>query len=269
VVALGNGSSGVAAAIASRDGSELVRLGSDTPYFLSWSPDGGRIATHRGGEGLAVVDLDGSASPLGARPGAFQAPEWINDHQLIVVAEGSSLEASTTPATKDLARLVIADIDGTTTELAPLGAAGHFSYDPVSDRLAVIDGDSASERLRIIDMATGDARELATEPVLAMEWSPDGTRLLTFVVRDRQLVPQVWVDATMEAEYPPFEPSQTFLTEYLQFWGQYMRSVQLWAPSSDEFVYATVEDEIVSQSLGSEPQVVSEGVMAQWTSPPA
>ncbi|HKX76316.1 MAG TPA: hypothetical protein VJR05_13100, partial [Acidimicrobiia bacterium] len=59
--------------------------------------------------------------------------------------------------------------------------------------------------------------------------------------------------------------SVTFVTEYLPFWDQYLRTLSLWSPAGDAFVVANGEGNIVVQELNqSTPRVIGPGTFASW-----
>jgi hypothetical protein len=104
---------------------------------------------------------------------------------------------------------------------------------------------------------------------VGFEWSPDGNRLLTWSFRGGRLQPEVWrSDGTLEHSFGPITPTATFVSEYLPFWGQYVRTVRTWSPRSDAFVFAarTAEEDVIHiQNLNADrPQRLAPGSMAQW-----
>ncbi len=270
LAALGNdGSGGVAGAVADISSGDVTGIGSGAPHFLAWSPDGSRLATHRNGTRIDLVDNDGSIRNVSQEPATFQAPDWLSDGEIVVAVVGSGLQASLGDLPAGMARLLAVSDDGRTRDLIEVEPISQFDLDPGRGRLAVFDGPPGAGRMRILDLGTRAVSEVDAPGTVAFEWNPDGSRLLTLSFVDGRLVPEVW-SATGEAEaaFEPFTPTAMFVNEYLVFWGQYVRTVRLWSPSGDAFVFpaATASEEAVYvQRLDQDgPERVTDGSMAQW-----
>lgn len=268
LAALGSGSDGVAGAVADLETGAVTGIGSGSPHFLAWSPDGRRLATHRNGARLDFVTSDGATEPIRQEPAIFQAPDWISEVELLVPVLGSALSVSNVSIGAQTARLVAIGADGSTRDILEVDAISMFDLDPTGAHVAVFDGPPGDGRLRTVELGSGAVNEIDAPNTVGFEWSPDGSKLLTLSFRDRQLHPQVWSAEGSERTYSPFAPTATFVNEYLTFWGQYVRTVQTWAPDGSAFVFAAQTqgaDTIFIQNLDEpEPQQLVPGSMAQW-----
>jgi TolB protein len=244
--ALGNGESGVVGAVADPRTGSITSLEGARPFFLAWSPDSTRLATFKDGRAVAVVEPGMGEIPLSESGGLFQAPEWLDESSVLAVV-GSPLTSVGLGAASDapsrIARISVAD--GETSTVVETRPYASFSLDDRRERLAVLDGDPNTlliGRLRVVAV-DGHAPPVivADAGVLAYEWSPDAELLLYIRLSGDELVPAVW-DGTSSRDFGGFRPSSSFLSEYLPFWGQYVRSLTTWSPQSDAFVYAASTD---------------------------
>ncbi|CAN5896727.1 hypothetical protein BH23ACT5_BH23ACT5_07790 [soil metagenome] len=277
LAALGNdpGGDGVALIMidVSRRSAEVVDVGQ--PYFMDWHPDGDRLVAHIGGDLLASVAADGDRQPLGVTTGPFQAPQVTAEGRVLAVVGSSDLTASASDG-------VIAQLRGGTLGFLDdgemvdaLGNTSSFvSFEMAANgrHVAFVDGigrgGTALGPLVVAAVDGSDAVTVAGEGVVAFEWSPNGDHLL-FLTPDRQegFVPHVW-DGSVVNDYPGFLPSGVFLTQYLPFWSQYIRSITQWAPDSGAFTYAAAgEDEssmVWIQPLDGERREAGAGEMVTW-----
>jgi WD40 repeat protein len=271
LAALGNdGVAGVAGAVGDPSSGEVIGIGTGAPHFLAWSPDGSRLATHRNGARVDLFGRDGTARNVPLTPATFQAPDWVSDGEVLVAVDDSGLQASISDVPSGgTARLVAVAENGNTRHLIEVDLMSQFDLDPARLLLAVFDGPPGSGRMRILELESGAISEVAAPETVAFEWSPDGSRLLTLSFTDGQLVPEVWsATGTAEGAFEPFTPTRMFVNEYLAFWGQYVRTVRLWSPSGDAFVFPAstpTEDVVLLQRLDADvPERVVAGSMAQW-----
>lgn len=276
IAALGNDPAGRGVAlvmIESPDADDVTATTVDLgqPYFVSWSPDD-RLAAHVGDQ-LAVVESDGTRRPIPATPGAFQAPAWTADGDLVVVLDrdvGTTVAATAQQpqaSSGDLA--VISDAGALVTTIAPV--AGPVGFVVGGDRLAWVEGGTGSAAvvgpLRVADLATGAIQDVSTGPVATADWSPDGSMLL-FLELDTsgQLVPRVW-DGAEVVDFSSITPTARWATEYLPFWFQYAQGITQWAPDGTAFVQAATTpdgDGIWIQPLVEDRRQVAAGDMAVW-----
>ncbi|HMA22750.1 MAG TPA: hypothetical protein VKP00_02120, partial [Gemmatimonadaceae bacterium] len=103
--------------VANADGSGIARLTSDTSSYSepAWSPDGARIAVVKGGDGIWLMDADGTHARQLAHDGF--APAWTADGTRIRFAkptgrDGAQTEIDEASATgPDVARIAVWPLD--------------------------------------------------------------------------------------------------------------------------------------------------------------
>lgn len=264
-------------------GAEANTLDQGQPLYFSWAPDGQRLLTHIGTERLALLSLDGTQTPLDARPAAFAAPQWGPDGNELVYAVREGTAQHLVVARPDgTVQRKITDFDGIISfTLRP--DRGQIAYAITPDPI----GTAAFGPLYVADLGSNQAHELSAEPVLAFFWSPD-SRHLIFLRPERhppvtpipEAAPlrqeQLWLrwhvwDGTRTYPASLFSPSDTFLLDYLRFFDQYAQSMTLWAPDGSAFVYAGMGENgfqgiwVHPIGEGSQPTRVTRGVFAAWS----
>ncbi len=87
-------------------------------------------------------------------------------------------------------------------------------------------------------------------------------------LEDAGLILRVW-DSGIVTEYFTALPTGPFFNRYLIFWGQYDRSMTLWAPDSSAFVFPATDrgvDSVFLQRLVDEfPLIVAPGAVANFS----
>jgi Tol biopolymer transport system component len=240
-----------------------VAIGTGSPFYLSWSPDGRQLLVHVGTTELGVTDVSQKLRRLNDRPGRFQAPIWLADgrtvydrmhgpQQQLVVADGA-------------ARHVLETFTGSVA----------FDASPDGSKLAYrIDGSGASDGV-YVQPVDGGHRTLVTHAgAPAFFWSPTGDHLLLLTVTgtgsSRSARWGVWSGGhvTTSAAY---QPSQTFGQQYLPFFDQYAQALTPWAPDGSAFAFAGVvggtAGVYVQQVDGGAPARVSDGEFVLWSPP--
>ena len=165
---------------------EPRRITRGRPCFWDWSPDSRNILMHSGFTGddgrllyLGIND-DGTTRVVQnnvARPGLFQSPG---------ISPTGKYWAFGDLGEEGEPRVII---DGG-NKFQPLVAlhkgVAAMSWNPVGDQLAFISPDEHAQHcygeLRLIDAATGNARILTDQTVIAFFWSPDGRKIAYFTV---------------------------------------------------------------------------------------
>lgn len=268
VAALGNDPEGAGVALLlvdlDTDEARIVEVGQ--PYYLDWHPNEPTLVVHVGTSDLAILDTDDGRDPLAIEPGPFQAPAWTGEGRVLapVSSEGA------TAAVGELVQATIdelAVIDATDGTFQPVAAIDEMvMFEVAADRVAYVEGDTGVGPLAVVGLDGEDPVEVADD-VAAFEWSPSGDLLLFHVIEaDVGFVPHVWDGEEVE-EYPPFVPTVTFLSEYLPFWSQYVRTITQWAPDGTAFAYAEGTDEstVWIQPRDGERRAMGPGVMVSWS----
>ena len=248
-------------------GGEAVPLDTGSPFYFSWSPSGDRLLVHVGRDRLDTLALDGTASSLGARPGAFNTPVWTGDGRSFVYV--SRVEGRQ--------RLIVRDAERQgERELAELEGPTRFVVNPDGSRVAfqAIEGDAGLGPLQVVDRRTGRISDVTDGTTPAFFWSPDGDRLLyLFVDPDDERIWlrwRIWGGPT-QIELPRFLPTPVFAREYLQFFDQYAQSMSLWAPDGSAFTYAGIAESggagiwVQPARDGADPILIGDGVFASWS----
>lgn len=281
--------------------SRLLATGS--PMYWDWTDDGRRLLIHSGQgrarDTLALIDLQGAAQADNlATPGYFQAPGVASGDRYLAFAEQESGGLST---------LVI--VDTQTGEHRPYEQVGSLalSWSPTEDRLAFTNGSIEGHpfwgALRLLDVSTGETRVLSRQTVLAFFWSPDG-RSIAFITIGRddedsihastapktRRVGRLTSQPAMPVQQPgqnyltlsivdvdtgeglrllDFEPTATYLTQFLPFFDQYALSHRIWSPDSNALVLPVREEGVnmvvVVPARGGRPHRLAEGDIAFWS----
>lgn len=254
------------------DELEVRRLDAGQPFYFVWDPGGGGILSHVGSGRLALQQLEGAPEPLDRTPARFQAPDWEGDRRLYALAEPAD-------------GVLVVDRGGETTELIRFAGPGFF--DLAGDRVAFVarGGDeilnaaqtrvpqALPDALTVLDVTSRETTVVSREPVLAFEWSPDGSALLFLALGgDAALRWNVWTDEAAVA-YPAFVATSLEIQQYLPFFDQYARSQTRWSPGSDAFAYAGTSEATGESGIWVQPVdgraapalVAGEGGHVSWS----
>jgi dipeptidyl aminopeptidase/acylaminoacyl peptidase len=231
VAYLGNApdGSGVAMGLVDVAAGTARLVDSGAPYYLDWAPDGSRLAVHTDNTDVALIDLEGRRDPLPVEPGLFQAPEYLSDGRILIATAG------------DERGVAVVGADGAVRTVGPADGVTFFSSSAAEDLVAYTDN-SNNEVLGSLQVVgiDGSGHQTVTEgPVVAFEWSPTGARLL-FLTLDRAaraLVPRIWETGRL-TEFEAVIPTAQTIAQYLPFWDQYSRVLNLWAADAGSFVLA-------------------------------
>jgi hypothetical protein len=246
---------------------EATALDAGAPLYLSWNPTGDELVVHVGADRLDRLEIEGTVTPVGARPGTFNVPVWTSDGRSLVYAS----------ATGDRQQLVAHDLERDRAEsLVRFDGGITFVVSPDGRQVAfqVADGPGDVGPLSVLDRETGAVERVVDEITPAYFWSPDGGRLL--YVLPEQISDRFWFrwgvwDGETSFTTSRFYPTEVFGRDYLQFFEQYAQSMTLWAPDASAFAYAGVSESgaagvwIQPAVEGIEPTLVTGGVFASWS----
>lgn len=265
---------------------EMVDIGNEVsirevdvgqPFYFAWNPTGDELVAHVGANRLDVLSplpQAGEPEPLAPAPGIFRAPQWL-DQGVVSVLERD-----------DGGQVAFIDRDGAETPIVRVQGVVQFEANRSGQQLAVMSfdaegGNSVSvlfqndqplpaNQLYVVDTATGEAKQVTTEPALAFFWSPDGQKLLVMQLAEEQGTVQwsVWEDGETTPG-PAFTPSAGWITEFLPFFDQYAQSMRLWSPDSNAYAFAgRIAEETgiwVVPADGGEPVRIIDGSWVSWS----
>lgn len=226
-------------------------VGNGQPFYFDWRDSTSVIAAVNG-QTLLSIDATGTTDPV-IEPtpgplGVFQAPAAV-DGQTVVALDQSG-------------RNVIVELGSAGRESTLAEAIGPVSLaaNPRDETIAVLVLETVADsqviafqnqpprllpsgRVSVIDRADGEVTTRPEQGVLAMQWSPDGSRLALLQTSQAGLQ---WLiaDGDGVVRLTPFLPSREFTTSYLPFADQYNHSSTWWSPDSRALVFAgTIGDQ--------------------------
>jgi TolB protein len=270
---------------------------SGRPFYFDWAPDSRRVVVHFNDRRVQTLQLyrDGIPQPSPVDSGAFGTPEWLPDGREVLYAtapqtgDGGGRRGSelVTAAADHLRREPVLDYRGGIS----------FSVRPDGRQLAYVLTMGASPMasfgpllVRSLDDPQAKPVGVSPLPVMAFFWSPDGKQLLYVTPEPGaaqpevrpvlwtpvQQRPELWLrwhlwDGRKSRSLGRFMASGPFFRSYLRYADQYARSVSLWSPASDAFVFAGRADSgqpgVWVQPIAADaaPKRVADGVLAAWS----
>lgn len=274
-------------------GGEAEILDAGEPFYWAWSPAGGRLLMHVGGNRadarLSFLNLGETVVEQGVnlRPSAFNAPAWS--------ADGSRLLIAT--ETEDSNKLIIIDNQGKQLqEVADVGEnLAVFTWSPNNRYVAYITSDAATQfgligQLTVVDLENPENPITLPEEesVWGFFWSPNSEKLAYFmpqIVTPEEetssgtsnnepflLLSLNVLNATNgeTTEIATYLPTNDFV-QLLPFFDQYQQSTTIWSPDSQNLVLTaytsseTPELWIAAASGSLEPRPIGNALIAFWS----
>jgi len=275
---LGNGPSGfVELGLLDAAASSAKSVDIGTPYYFDWSPDSDRLFSHAGAGNTRLVLVAGEVQDVDDNAGLYQAPQWVDGGvvQLITVPTSISARGLRLARQGSDQAIVVGPPAGEFERLVSIETLGAFDYN--GQDLAFTDTASPTPIIRgpLKVVSDGEIIAVTNEPVIAFEWSPDGRRLLFLEVAGSGATPEArWVvwERGQHVAFDTMTPSLASLGSYFPFWDQYARSLTLWSPDGQAFVYSALDTSTGTSSVfvqpvqaGATPQVLGTGDWASWS----
>jgi WD40 repeat protein len=247
-----------------------LTLSEEAPFYASWNPTDGRLASHVGDTRL---DITGSVTEtIDANASGFQAPVWLAAGLVSLRSRG------------DDTYLTLWD-DSSFSDIARVRGASRFVGS--GDSIAIVTGGNIetggiqalaqalptinSGVLTVIDLEETSFTSVTSDPTPIFQWDRAGERLLyvTFVNDPTPaLVWHIWEDGEV-TDFQPFVPDPSWFATVAPFFDQYAQSVSLWSPDGTAFAYpALVEGEarILIQHLDETgPLDIAAGIWVTWS----
>lgn len=256
IAALGNGGEGTAlVTLADGAASEIVTSGA--PLYLSWAPDGGRLAARRSDE-VGLVDPPGGISVLEGQPAPFATSSWLIDGRVVFsFLDGDDTVVSVATPDGDDAEVVfrsegpvqvVADDSGRRLAVASFSPLEGDRPELVPARFApngarAQDSEAAGVGLYVVDLESGEIANIFDQPGLWWSWSPAGDRLLVLTPSSNPAQASWWVydGESVQVAVDTFAPTRDFITNYVPFAAQWDQAIDLWAPDGQSFAFAAVD----------------------------
>lgn len=264
---------------------ELV--GSGSPFYYSWSPDGTQMLWQRNQQQLDIYHVDGDVKidTFSQPPGAFQSPGWSPvDDRWLVGLRGSADNTATD----------LAVVTPNTTQIIASRLAGPiaFAWSPNGNYIAYKDQFGP---LLVVDAVTGQVVvQSGVAGVFAFFWSPDSKHIayLTLAAPSNSLTAQAgglaaapallqqaspdlaWSVLDIERgavrRYGAFSPTRE-MWYLIAFFDQFAQSHRIWSPDSRFIVYGEQRgaDSLVNVIDVTQESVVpfaiASGVIGIWS----
>ena len=244
VVSLRNNADGPGLVIERISGQDAVQVVADeAPFYASWNPDDGRLASHVGDTRVDILDL--STQTIDVNASGFQAPVWLPAGLVILRTRGDDTYLTRWDETSF-------------TDIAKVRGAARFVGS--GDRIAIVTGGDiqtggvqasaqslptiTSGVLTAIDLDQGTFTSVTQDPTPMFQWDPSGQQLLyaTFVNDPTPaLVWHMWKDGEV-TDFEPFTPEPSWFETVAPFFDQYAQSVSLWSADGSAFAYPALVD---------------------------
>lgn len=304
---LARGQSGQTLSLMSPDGANKQDVVSGAFVRWNWHPDGTTMLTQWWASPSSPrLNIDVQATDNGEKLASVDAGRGVGASATQFSPDGKSMiivkpvEEGASAGGADTLDMLLADRDGNVQrKLTTVSGIVSYAWSPQSDRVAFVVRDTPDSRggvLRVLDIASGEARLLSATPVTGFFWSPDGTRIAVFSPVDMasfdttttvpsaigeqsvnpMLVQTIDVAAGPNSARSLFyvEPTERFMAFVAQS-DRFSRAMTIWSPNSRNIVVAVRLP--VSQSASSDyvieseasgsifPRILGEGSLAVWS----
>lgn len=241
------------------------------PLYFSWAPTGDFLLTHTGNAQVGISSMQARSTVLAQNSADFAAPQWLTDPARFAYAVMNEGEQ----------QIVIGNLrSGQVETLAYFKGTLSFSFSPDGKKLAYTEsedgqGMNAFGPLLLLDVPSGEFRQLSEGPIVAFFWSPNGGSLyfMKAIVQGGTFGLQlaVW-NGTERVDLGIYQPSNTLLNQYLRFADQYGQSASYWSPDSSSVLFTGRNPEGVTGIWsipvdGGPTTRIGRGVYAAWPGP--
>lgn len=258
------------------DQPSVKQVGTGSPFYFSWSPDGQQMVWQRSNTSIDIYDINAGTITMtfADRPAGFFAPAWspVDDRVLFGVANGRATD------------LAVAANGVSTTFASNLASPIWFSWSPDGNQIAYID---AENPLQVADAVTGEVvAESDTSEVIAFFWSPD-SRSIAYVSPAQQpgqfnAKPDnqgssselSWsildVASGNIRRYGSFTPTADMLY-LLTYFDQFAQSHRVWSPDSRHLIYSELSADgtplimLLDTESNVVPLSIAEGYFGVWS----
>ena len=245
-------------------------IAEEAPFYASWNPDDGRLASHVGDSRLDVTSA--STETIDTNASGFQAPIWLTIGLITLRTRGEDtyLTLWSEDSFQDIAKVRGAARfvgSGDSVAIVTGGDIATGGLQAVAQTLPTI----TSGVLTVVDLEQSTFTSVTSDPSPMFQWDPAGKQLLyvTFVDDPTPaLVWHVWNDGTI-TDFEPFIPEPSWFGTVAPFFDQYAQSVSLWSPDGSAFAYPALVDgeaRILVQHLDeTTPLDVAAGNWVTWS----
>ncbi len=250
----------------------VTPIGTTSPFYSAWSPDGGQLAVHGGGRTIDIR-TEGGTETIADPSGVFQAPAWTVDG--LVTLRTTAIGQ------------VLSVWDGETfTDVASVSGPVRFTAGSNRVALQAVGSDGGggvqaglrsqqipeipAGRLVVVDLDSGAIDTVITELTPFFQWDPSGHRLLFTTFTSPGTLTfrvHVWEDGST-VELGSFDAQPTWFRDLVPFFDQYDQSISLWSNGGDSIALPEVVDgrQVVSIRPidGSAPVFIDDATWATW-----
>jgi hypothetical protein len=251
-------------------GASPLTLSEEAPFYASWNPTDGRLASHVGD---ARLDITGSATEtIDTTASGFQAPVWLTAGLVSLRDRGDDtyLTLWDDSSFSDLARVRGASRFVGSGDSIAIVTGGNIETDGIQ-ALAQALPTISSGVLTVIDLEETSFTSVTSEPTPMFQWDRAGERLLyvTFVNDPTPALEwHVWENGEV-TDFEPFVPDPSWFATVAPFFDQYAQSISLWSPDGSAYAYPALVDgeaQIMVQNLTDEsPVAITPGTWVTWS----